>query len=123
MTWLVDVIATRLVLEGVDTSEDMAGFPIAVTRNAHLLSNREEGVFTATARWVKKVHHPISAVRTEVTDPSSAAMMERASAHVSARGSARAPWRPSAKRRSRPDGSAAQRGGPRPTSRPPRSQR
>jgi hypothetical protein len=50
MTWLVDVNATRLVLEGVDTSEDMAGFPIAVTRNAHLRNSREEGVFTATAR-------------------------------------------------------------------------
>jgi hypothetical protein len=50
MTWLVDVIATRLVLEGVDTSEDMAGFPIAVTRNAHLRNSRKAGVFTATAR-------------------------------------------------------------------------
>jgi hypothetical protein len=85
MTWLVDVIATRLVLEGVDTSERMAGFPIAVTRNAHLRNSREEGVFTATAHWVTKCHRPISAVRAEVTDPSSAAMMERASTHVSAR--------------------------------------
>jgi 1,4-dihydroxy-2-naphthoyl-CoA hydrolase len=84
LTWFADVMATHLVLNGLDPSEGMASFPVAVTLNAQLLANRTEGVLTATARWVKKGRR-ISTVRTEVTDSAGKVLMELTSTHVSAR--------------------------------------
>ncbi|MFT6774798.1 MAG: 1,4-dihydroxy-2-naphthoyl-CoA hydrolase [Paracoccaceae bacterium] len=84
MTWFADVVATSLALSGAEVSEGMPNFQVAVTLNANLLSNRKDGVFTATAAWIKKGRR-ISTIRTEVTDPSGAVMMELTSTHVSAR--------------------------------------
>ncbi len=84
LTWFADVMATSLVLNGVDPTEGMASFPVAVTLNAQLLANRTEGALTATSAWVKKGRR-ISTVRTEVTDEGGKLLMELTSTHVSAR--------------------------------------
>lgn len=84
LTWFADVAATSLALNGVNPSEGMESFPVAVTLNAHLLANRTEGVLTATSVWVKKGRR-ISTVRTEVTDAGGKVLMELTSTHVSAR--------------------------------------
>jgi uncharacterized protein (TIGR00369 family) len=84
LTWFADVIATTLVLQGVDATKGMESFPVAVTLNAQLLANRTEGRLGATARWVKRGRR-ISTVRTEVSDEGGKVLMELTSTHVSAK--------------------------------------
>jgi 1,4-dihydroxy-2-naphthoyl-CoA hydrolase len=63
MLWLADVTSSILVLGGVMPSEDMKGFPLAISLNANFLANQREGSFRAVASFVKKGRN-ISVVRT-----------------------------------------------------------
>ncbi|MGM0585359.1 MAG: PaaI family thioesterase [Pseudomonadota bacterium] len=84
LVWFADVTATRLALGGEAVTEGMESFPVAVTLNAQLLSNRRDGVLTATARWVKKGRR-VSTVRTLVEGPDGKVLLDLTSTHVSAR--------------------------------------
>ncbi len=83
LVWLADVVATVLVLGGAQPREGMASFPVAVTLNAQLLSNRRDGRLTATAGWVKRGRR-VSTVRTLVADEDGKTLMDLTSTHVSA---------------------------------------
>ena len=62
----------------------MASFPVAVTLNAQLLSNRNDGVLTGESAWVKKGRR-VSTVRTLVSGPDGKVLLDLTSTHVSAR--------------------------------------
>lgn len=64
--WFADVVATHLALQGREFSAGMKGFPLAINLNANLVGNQAEGVFTATARFVKHGRR-VSVVNTLVT--------------------------------------------------------
>ena len=84
LVWFADVTATRLALGGAEVTQGMESFPVAVTLNAQLLGNRQEGTLTATATWVKKGRR-ISTVRTLVTAEDGKTLLDLTSTHVSAR--------------------------------------
>jgi uncharacterized protein (TIGR00369 family) len=84
LIWFADVTATRLALGGAEITPGMESFPVAVTLNAQLLANRQEGTLTATARWVKKGRR-ISTVRTLVAAEDGKVLLDLTSTHVSAR--------------------------------------
>ncbi len=84
LVWFADVIATTLVLGGGKASEGMESFPVAVTLNAQLLSNRNAGELTATAQWVKRGRR-VSTVRTLVTDKDGKVLLDLTSTHISAK--------------------------------------
>ncbi len=81
MLWLADVTATVLVLGGVVPSENMKGFPLAISLNAHFLSNQREGEFRAVASFVKK-GRTVSVVRTVVYGESDRVMADVTTSHV-----------------------------------------
>lgn len=83
LIWFADVIATNLVLGGEQPQEGMDSFPVAITLNAQLLTNRREGVLSARACWVRRGRR-ISTVRTLVTDPEGAVLLDLTSTHVRA---------------------------------------
>lgn len=85
LTWFADVVATHLVLQGVEATEGMASFPVATTLNVQLLGNVTGGEIAATARWVKKGRR-ISTVRTELRGPDGRLLYELTSSHVAAKG-------------------------------------
>lgn len=84
LVWFADVIATTLVLGGAEASQGMESFPVAVTLNAQLLSNRNGGELLATAQWVKRGRR-VSTVRTIVTDADGKVLLDLTSTHVSAK--------------------------------------
>ncbi|WP_411837113.1 PaaI family thioesterase [Paracoccus sp. ME4] len=84
LIWFADVIATNLVLGGEQPQEGMDSFPVAVTLNAQLLTNRRDGVLTATSCWVRRGRR-ISTVRTEVADTQGAVLLDLTSTHMTAR--------------------------------------
>ncbi|MBF0202838.1 MAG: PaaI family thioesterase [Desulfamplus sp.] len=79
--WLADVTASVLVLDGVMPSEDMKGFPLAISLNAFFLSNQREGSFRAVASFVKKGRN-ISVVRTVVYGESDRIIADVTTSHV-----------------------------------------
>jgi uncharacterized protein (TIGR00369 family) len=83
LVWFADVIATNLVLGGEEMQEGMDSFPVAVTLNGQLLSNRHDGTLTAIARWVKRGPR-LSTVRTEVRDQENRLLLDLTSTHISA---------------------------------------
>lgn len=84
LIWFADVVATNLVLGGEAPSEGMDSFPVAVTLNAQLLTNRREGVLTATASWLRRGNR-VSTVRTQVRDDADKVLLDLTSTHVRAR--------------------------------------
>ncbi|MEQ3641976.1 MAG: PaaI family thioesterase [Paracoccus sp. (in: a-proteobacteria)] len=84
LVWFADVVATNLVLGGEQPQEGMDNFPVAITLNAQLLTNRRDGVLTALASWMRRGRR-ISTVRTQVTDADGAVLLDLTSTHVSAR--------------------------------------
>lgn len=84
LIWFADVVATNLVLGGEQPEEGMDSFPVAVTLNAQLLANRQEGVLTARACWLRQGRR-VSTVRTQVTDAGDAILLDLTSTHVTAR--------------------------------------
>ena len=84
LIWFADVCATRHVFGPGEVTPGLESFPVAVTLNAQLLSNRSEGTLTATSRWVKKGRR-VSTVRTVVTGPDDRELLDLTSTHISAR--------------------------------------
>ncbi|MDP3859837.1 MAG: PaaI family thioesterase [Stagnimonas sp.] len=81
--WFADVCATVLAFGGAEVQESQAGFPLAINLNAQLLGNQREGVFTATAVYVKKGKR-LSVVRTTVTGLDGRIIAEVTTSHVPA---------------------------------------
>ena len=81
MLWLADVTASVLVLGGITPSEDMKGFPLAISMNAHFLANQREGSFRAVASFVKK-GRTVSVVRTVVYGESDRVIADVTTSHV-----------------------------------------
>ena len=82
--WLADVTATVLVLEGVDPTKGMQGFPLAVNLTANLIGNSKKGRFHAQAQYVKR-GKTISIVRTLVTDDNGRLVPDVTTSHVSSK--------------------------------------
>jgi 1,4-dihydroxy-2-naphthoyl-CoA hydrolase len=81
--WFADVCATVLAFGSADMTAGQAGFPLAITLNAQLLGNQREGVFTATAVFVKKGRR-LSVVRTTVSGEHGRLIAEVTTSHVPA---------------------------------------
>jgi uncharacterized protein (TIGR00369 family) len=84
LVWFADVVATRLALGEAEVTPGMESFPVAVTLNAQLLSNRQAGTLRARAGWVKRGRR-VSTVRTLVEDEAGKVLLDLTSTHVSAR--------------------------------------
>lgn len=81
--WFADVCATALAFGNRDMTEGVAGFPLAVTLHANLLGNQTDGVFRATAVFVKKGRR-LTVVRTTVTSKDGRQIAEVVTSHVPA---------------------------------------
>lgn len=81
--WFADVCATTLAFGNRDMTEGIAGFPLAVSLNANLLSNQKDGAFRATARFVKKGRR-LTVVCTSVTGADGKLIAEVTTTHVPA---------------------------------------
>jgi 1,4-dihydroxy-2-naphthoyl-CoA hydrolase len=79
--WFADVTATLLVMAGAGAAEGMKGFPLAINLNANLLGNQKEGVFKATATYVKR-GRSVSVVRTAVEGQDGKLIAEVTTSHV-----------------------------------------
>jgi 1,4-dihydroxy-2-naphthoyl-CoA hydrolase len=81
--WFADVCATVLAFGGARMSEGVAGFPLAISLDAKLLGNQKDGVFRATAVYVKKGKR-LSVVRTTVTGTDGRLIADVTTSHVPA---------------------------------------
>lgn len=81
--WFADVCATSLAFGNRDMTEGIAGFPLAISLNANLLSNQKDGKFRATAKFVKKGRR-LTVVRTTVTGVDGKLIAEVTTSHVPA---------------------------------------
>ena len=79
--WFADVAASILVLDGVDPTEGMKGFPLAINLNANLLGNSTSGVFIAKSHYVKN-GRTVKVVRTTVTEASGKLIADVTTSHV-----------------------------------------
>jgi uncharacterized protein (TIGR00369 family) len=85
--WFADVTATILVMGPSSLpSEDMAGFPLAITLNANFVSNQKEGTFKAVSTFVKKGNR-VNVVRTIVYGKSDRLIADVTTNHVAAKSS------------------------------------
>lgn len=84
MVWFADVVATTLALGGKDVTPGEAGFPLALTLDVNLLSNRSDGVISATASFVKR-GRTVATVRTIITGPDEKTLLELTSTHLYSR--------------------------------------
>lgn len=78
--WFADVTATVLVREA-KASEGVQGFPLAISLNANLVANQQDGVLRATAAFVKK-GRTVSVVRTEVRGANDRLIADVTTSHV-----------------------------------------
>lgn len=81
MLWFADVTATVPVIGDINPREGMKGFPLAISLNAHFLSNQREGQFRAVSSFVKK-GRTVSAVRTVVYGKADRVIADVATSHV-----------------------------------------
>ena len=81
MLWLADVSATVLVMGHTQPTAGMKGFPLAISLNAHFMSNLREGSLRAVSRYVKR-GRSVSVVRTSVSDPAGKLVAEVTTSHV-----------------------------------------
>ncbi len=81
--WFADVCATSLAFGNRDMTEGIAGFPLAISLNANLLSNQKDGKFRGTAKFVKKGRR-LTVVRTTVTGADGKLIAEVTTTHVPA---------------------------------------
>jgi 1,4-dihydroxy-2-naphthoyl-CoA hydrolase len=83
--WFADVTATILVMgPSAIPTEGMAGFPLAITLNANLISNQKEGTFKAVSTFVKKGKR-VNVVRTMVYGKSDRLIADVTTNHVAAK--------------------------------------
>ncbi len=52
--WFADVAASVLLMGPGKATEGMSGFPLAISLNANLLGNQNEGTFKAVSSFVKR---------------------------------------------------------------------
>ena len=76
-------LAELLAFGGSQMQPGQAGFPLAINLNAQLLGNQKDGVFTATAVYVKKGKR-LRVVRTTVTGAEGRLIAEVTTSHVPA---------------------------------------
>lgn len=81
--WFADVCATMLAFGGAKMEPGGAGFPLAISLDAKLLGNQKDGVFRATAVYVKKGRR-LSVVRTTVTGTDGRLIADVTTSHVPA---------------------------------------
>ncbi|MGQ0528401.1 MAG: PaaI family thioesterase [Panacagrimonas sp.] len=81
--WFADVCATVLAFGGAQMSAGVAGFPLAISLDAKLLGNQNDGVLRATAVYVKKGKR-LSVVRTTVTGADGRLIADVTTRHVPA---------------------------------------
>lgn len=84
MLWFADVCATVLAFGGAEMAPGASGFPLAINLNAAFLGNQKDGVFTATAQFVKK-GRTLSVVRTTVTGNGGRLIADVTTSHVPAK--------------------------------------
>lgn len=84
MLWFADVTATMLAFGPGEFSQGMSGFPLAISLNANFLGNQKDGVFKATAQFVKK-GKAVSVVRTTVTGADGRVIADVTTSHVPSR--------------------------------------
>lgn len=81
--WFADVCATVLAFGGATMQPGQAGFPLAINLTANLLGNQKDGVFTATAVFVRRGKR-LSVVRTTVTGADGRLIADVTTSHVPA---------------------------------------
>ncbi len=81
MLWLADVTATILVMGPEQASEDMKGFPLAISLNANFLGNQKEGSCKAVSAYVKR-GRTVSVVRTAVYGAGDKILADVTTSHV-----------------------------------------
>jgi uncharacterized protein (TIGR00369 family) len=81
MLWFADVTATLLVIGDASPQEGMKGFPLAISLNAHFLSNQREGQFRAVSSFVRK-GRTVSVVRTVVYGKADRIIADVTTSHV-----------------------------------------
>jgi uncharacterized protein (TIGR00369 family) len=81
MLWFADVTATLLVIGDSTPQEGMKGFPLAISLNAHFLSNQREGQFRAVSSFVRK-GRTVSVVRTVVYGKADRIIADVTTSHV-----------------------------------------
>lgn len=84
MVWFADVVATTLALGGSKVRPGEPGFPLALTFDVTMLSNRSDGILSARARYVKQ-GRTVSTVRTVVSGPDEKPLLELTSTHLYSR--------------------------------------
>jgi uncharacterized protein (TIGR00369 family) len=84
MLWFADVTATTLALEGRELTPGMSGFPLAVSLNAHLLGNQQDGTLEAVARYVRR-GRTLAVVRTVVSGADGRLLADVTTSHVMSR--------------------------------------
>jgi 1,4-dihydroxy-2-naphthoyl-CoA hydrolase len=84
MLWFADVCATILAFGRAPQGPGEAGFPLGIGINANFLGNQKEGVFTATAVFVRR-GKSLSVVRTTITGDDGRLMADVTTQHVPAR--------------------------------------
>jgi 1,4-dihydroxy-2-naphthoyl-CoA hydrolase len=83
MLWFADVCATVLAAQGTDAAGG-SGFPLAINLNAALLGNQKDGVFRATAKFVKRGKQ-VTVVRTTLTGANDRLIADVTTSHIPAR--------------------------------------
>lgn len=83
--WFADVAASHLAMgRDVQLGENMAGFPLAISLNANLLSNQRDGVFVAESVYVRR-GRTLTVVRTTVTGADGKLIADVTTTHVPAK--------------------------------------
>ena len=82
--WLADVTATVLVFGPGEPAAGAAGFPLSIQLSASLLANQGEGLFRATATWVRR-GRTVSVVRTLVHGANDRLIADVTTSHVLSR--------------------------------------
>jgi len=83
LLWFADVCATVLAYGKAQFAPGGAGFPLGINLNANLTGNRREGVFKATAVFLKRGRQ-LSVVRTTITNESGRLIADVTTSHIPA---------------------------------------
>lgn len=84
MLWFADVTATTLALGGRELVPGMSGFPLAISLNAHLLANQQDGSLEAVACYVKR-GRTLAVVHTVVSGADGRQLADVTTSHVMSR--------------------------------------
>lgn len=82
--WFADVTATILVQGSSHPTEEMAGFPLSITRNANFIGNQKNETLRAVATFVDK-GNKLNVVRTIVLGKKDRLIVDMTTNHVPAK--------------------------------------